>query len=69
MLGGHQRTDEVEWGGGERLESFLTIVAFIKYHGDVVATLGQMAVVASQLLGDGTELGAVGDVAGVNLVQ
>src|SRR4029077_13066403 len=51
------------------LERFGAIVAFVEDQGDVITRLDQVAVVGGQVLGDGTELNAVVDIAGIDAVK
>ena len=69
MLGGHQRAHKVKRRTLQRLEAFLAVVPLVEDHGDVIAGLGQLPVLGGELLGDGGELGAVVDIAGVNLMK
>ena len=69
MLRGNQRSDEMKRSVLQRLEGLLAVVAFVKHQGDVIAGFGQLPVMGRELLGDGVELGAVVDIAGVDLVE
>src|ERR1035441_3222138 len=53
----------------QRRKGLLAVVALVKDQSDVIAGFGQLPVRAKKFLGDGAELGAVVDVAGVNLVE
>src|ERR1039458_3343415 len=53
----------------QRRKGLLAVVALVKDQSDVIAGFGQLPVMAREFLGDGAELGAVVDVAGVNLVE
>src|ERR1039458_9210907 len=69
MLRGNQRTHEMKGSVLQRLKGFLAIVALVKDQGDVIAGVGQLPVMGREFLGDGAELGAVVDIAGVDLVE
>ena len=69
MLRGDQRAHEVKGGVLQRLKGLLAVVALVEDQGDVIAGLGQLPVMGGEFLGDGAELGAVVDIAGVNLVK
>src|SRR5712692_9470338 len=69
MLGGDQRTDEMKGGLGQGLERFGAVVAFVEDQRDVITGLDQIPVVGGQVFGDGTELDAVVDIAGVDAVK
>src|ERR1022692_2860442 len=69
MLRGDQRSDEMKRSVLQRHKSLLAIVALVKDQGDVIAGFGQLPVMGREFLGDGAELGAVIDIAGVNLVE
>ena len=51
------------------LKGFLAIVALVEDQSDVIAGFGQLPVMGGEFPGDGAELGAVVDIAGVNLVE
>ena len=51
------------------LEGFLAVVPLVEDHGDVIAGLGQLPVMRGEFLDDRAELGAVVDIAGVNLMK
>src|ERR1017187_6565006 len=53
----------------QRRKGLLAVVALVKDQSDVIAGFGQLPVMAREFLGEGAELGAVVDVAGVNLVE
>src|ERR1700682_1381850 len=69
MLGGDQGANEMKGGLAQGLKSFGAIVPLIEDQGDVIAGLRQIAVMGSQVLGDGTELDAVMDIAGIDAVK
>ena len=69
MLGGDQRTDEVKGCLGQGVERFGAVVAFVEDQRDVITGLDQMPVVGGQVFGDGTELDAVVEVAGIDAVK
>src|SRR5208283_144978 len=69
MLGGHQGSHKVKGGILPRLEAFQTVVPLVEDHSDVLAGLGQLPVLRGEFRGDGLELGAVVDIAGVNLMK
>src|ERR1022692_1922359 len=69
MLRGDQRTDEVKGCLGQGVERFGAVVAFVEDQRDVITGLDQMPVVGGQVFGDGTELDAVVDVAGIDAVK
>ncbi len=51
------------------VETFLTVVPLVEDHGNVLAGLGQLSVLGGEFLGNGAELGAVVDIAGVDLMK
>src|ERR1035441_10168832 len=53
----------------QRRKGLLAVVALVKDQSDVIAGFGQLPVMAREFLGEGAELGAVVDVACVNLVE
>ena len=69
MLLGDQRSDEMKRSVLHRRKGLLAIVALVKDQGNVIAGLGQLPVMGREFLGDGAELGAVVDIAGVDLVE
>jgi len=69
MLGGDQRTDEMKRCLGQGLERFGAVVTFVEDQRDVITGLDQIPVVGGQVFGDGTELDAVVDIAGVDAVK
>jgi hypothetical protein len=69
MLRGDQRSHEMKGSVLQRLKGLLAIVALVKDQGDVIAGFGQLPVMGREFFGDGAELGAVVDIAGVNLVE
>jgi hypothetical protein len=69
MLRGDQRSDEMKRSVLQRREGLLAIVALVKDQRDVLAGLGQLPVMGREFFGDGAELGAVVDIAGVDLVE
>src|SRR5664280_691170 len=69
MLRGDQRSDEMKGTVLQRRKGLLAIVALVKDQGNVIAGLGQLPVMGREFLGDGAELGAVVDIAGVDLVE
>src|SRR5664279_6423334 len=69
MLRRDQRSDEMKGSVLQRCKGLLAIVALVKDEGDVIAGLGQLPVMGREFLGDGAELGAVVDIAGVDFVE
>src|SRR5260370_5992256 len=69
MLGGDQRTDEMKGCPGQGLERFGAVVALVENQRDVITGLDQIPVVGGQIFGNGTELDAVMDIAGVDAVK
>ena len=51
------------------VEASLTVVPLVEDHRNVLAGLGQLSVLGGEFLGDGAELGAVVDIAGVDLMK
>src|SRR5271156_81851 len=69
MLRGDQRSDEMKGSVLQRRKGLLAIVALVKDQGNVIAGLGQLPVMGREFPGDGLELGAVVDIAGVDFVE
>src|SRR6266700_2366850 len=51
------------------IEALLAVVPLVEDYGDVIAGLGQLPVLGREFIGDGAELGAVVDIASVNLMK
>ena len=59
----------MEGSRGQQVQAVHTVVAFVKDNGNVLAGLNQITIVGGQLLGDGQELNAVVDVAGIDRME
>ena len=69
MLGGNQRAHEMEGSVLQSLKGVLAVVALIKDESYVIAVVRQLPVMGGEFPGDGAELGAVIDIARVDLVE
>ena len=69
MLRGNQRSDEMKRRVLQGVKCLFTVVALVENQGNVIAGFGELAVMGGELFGDGAELGAVIDIAGIDLMK
>ena len=69
MLRRNQRSDEMKRRVLQGRKGLFTVVAFVEHQGNVIAGFGELAVMGGDLFGDGAELGAVVDIADVDLMK